>query len=176
MHFCTAHVAIGGDPRNIMYRDEFSPVSWPELEVLRVIHGDDAVTGITVFADVRQTARAERERLAMKYSDEPLAEIWGGRNAPTELNAAGIKLKEDIIWMNPLSGQMEKTTAKGSEPYTPPPETRSAAEIVGQYAVRDAATEAESGIYSEEPEEESAPVEEEEDPTKEIGPRKIMKK
>ena len=35
MHFCTANIAIGGDTRNIMNRDEFAPVSWPEVEVLR---------------------------------------------------------------------------------------------------------------------------------------------
>jgi len=140
MHFCTVHVAIGGDQRNIMYRDPFAPVSWPEVEVLRTIHGDDAIGEIIPFVDVKQTPKAERDRLAMKYPEEILASIWGGRSAPTELKAPGVTQKADTVWMNPLSGLMEKTTATGSEPYTPPFEKRTAAEIVGNYAVREAAS------------------------------------
>ena len=168
MHFCTGHIAIGGDNRNIMYRDEFAPISWPEVYVLREIHGGDAVTEIIPFVDVKQTARAERERLSMKYSDEVLAKLWGGKNPPQELNAEGAKPKKDVVWLNPLSGQTEKTTEKGSEPYTIPPEKRTVAEIVGNYAVRDDAAAAEAPhkeMYSDDDYPEEAPVPVEEDPT-----------
>lgn len=163
MHFCTAYINIGGDNRNIMYRDEFSPISWPEVLVLREIHGSDAVGEVIPFVEVKQTPRDERQRLLMKYPEEVLGAIWGGKNAPSELSAAGVKQRPDIVWMNPLSGQTEKTTTKGSEPYTIPPEKRTVAEIVGNYAVRDdaAAREKESEYYVDEPEEAPAPVEDE---------------
>ena len=138
MHFCTGHVAIGGDTRNIMYRDEFDPVSWPEIEVLREIHGFDAVTDVKPFVDVNQSPRAERDRLAMKYGDEVLATRWGGKNPPTELVAPRATIKPDVVWKNPLSRQTEKTTANGSHPYTIPAEARPIAEVVGNYALREA--------------------------------------
>ena len=170
MHFCTAHIAIGGDNRNIMYRDEFAPISWPEVYVLREIHGGNAVTEIRPFANVRQSARAERERLSMKYGDEVLGVLWGGKNPPPELDAEGVKPKKDIVWMNPLSGQTEKTTDKGSsEPYTIPPEERTVAEVVGNYAVRDDAVAQEekphSEMYSDDDYPEDVPVPVEENPT-----------
>jgi len=72
----------------------------------------------------------------MKYGEEVLATRWGGKNPPTELNAAGAKPRPGIVWLNPLSGLTEKTTVEGSEPYTIPPEKRPVAEIVGNYAIR----------------------------------------
>jgi hypothetical protein len=129
--------------RNIATRDAFAPVSWPEVHVLREVHGAEAIMDVEPFVDVKQTAKAERERLSMKYGDEVLAQLWGGKNAPPELVASGARLKPDVVWLNPLSGQMEKTTAKGSEPYTPPPEERKVAEVVGDYAVREAEAETE---------------------------------
>jgi len=179
MHFCTAHISIGGDPRNIMYRDQFSPVSWPEVEVLREIHGHDAVSEIIPFTVVNQTARDERQRLASKYGDEVLATRWGGKNPPTELDAPGVRIKPEIIWQNPLSGQTEKTTTTGSEPYTIPPETRPVAEIVGNYAVRDDAVKTEARgtgneMYSDDDYPEVIPIVEE-DPTAPKLPSKTKK-
>lgn len=146
MHFCTAHVAIGGDNRNVMYRDEFAPVSWPEVEVLREVHGPEAVTEVIPFVDVRQTARAERDRLVRRYGEEVMAARWGGKNSPDELKAAGARLRANVVWRNPLSNHIEITGPGGqdSSPYTIPEEQRTAVEVVGNYAVRDAAVVAEA--------------------------------
>ena len=155
MHFCTAHVAIGGDERNIMYRDEFAPVSWPEIDVLREIHGGASVTNVRPFVDVPQAARAERDRLAARYGDKALEDRWGGKNPPTELRAEGAKPRPGIVWLNPLSGRTEKTTETGSEPYTIPPEARPVAEIVGNYEVRQEETrpdEPKDEMYHDDPE------------------------
>ena len=169
MHFCTAHIAIGGDPRNIMYRDEFAPVSWPEVDVLREIHGGEAVTDVRPFVDVPQGARQERNRLAMKYGDEVLATRWGGKNPPTEMVAAGARMRPDTVWQNPLSGHTEKTTASGSEPYTIPPEARPIAEVVGNYAIRveeAKPTKPDDGYYHDDEEDLNPTVVEEEAPKK----------
>jgi hypothetical protein len=122
MHFCTAHIALGGDDRNILHRDEFSPVSWPEIEVIRVLHGDDSVTQIRPFVEVYQDPRAERNRLAGIYGDKPLEIRWGGRNAPTEMEAPRATLASDTYWFNPLSRQTERTgrDGKSSKPADPP--------------------------------------------------------
>jgi hypothetical protein len=115
MHFCTAKVSIGGDMQNVMARDFYSPVSWPEVEVLRYIHGDSAVDEIMPFVEVPQTGKAERERLRLIYGEEPLQALWGGRNTPGEMNAPQYKLKKGVQWFNPLSQDVETTEG------TPPP-------------------------------------------------------
>jgi hypothetical protein len=179
MHFCKANIAIGGDIRNIMNRSEYSPLSWPEIEVLREIHGAESINDVVPFVDVKQTAKAERERLAMMYGEAPLQARWGGKNAPDELTAPDAKLPSDVIWLNPLSGQLEKTGKGGktSEPYTPPPPEQTTAEIVGDYAVREAETEEVNDEYSEyEQPEEVAPVEEEDNPTVEPPKKAAPKK
>lgn len=142
MHFCTARVLIGGDTRNIMTRTEYHPVSWPEIEVIQTVHGVGSVEDVVPFVSVPQRPKAERERLASIYGDTPLQEIWGGKNAPAEMDAPQTaRLPSDVIWFNPLT-QMLEISGKdggGSRPLPPPApspegpiETRPAVEVVGQ--------------------------------------------
>lgn len=109
MHFCKANVAIGDDNNNIMVRSEFAPVSWPEVEILRIIHGSEAVTEVVPFARVNQTAKEERERLALIYGEGPCMQLWGGKNPPRELEAPDAKLPAGVTfsWKNPLTMAIE---------------------------------------------------------------------
>jgi hypothetical protein len=141
MHFCKANVQIGGDIRNVMYRNEFDPVSWPEVEILRAVHGNESVLDVEPFVAVEQRPRDERERLLFLYGEGPLRVVWGGRNAPDEMEAAGATLVADTLWFNPLSRKVENSGQDGSHsqplPSETPPsgsqfETRPAVEIVGQ--------------------------------------------
>ncbi len=103
MHFCTCAVRLGGDLRSVVVRDEFSPVSWPEIEVLRSIHGEDAIVDVKPFISVPQSSRAEKDRLALKYGFEKMEEIFPGRNPQMEMEAAGAKLPAQTpLWWNPL--------------------------------------------------------------------------
>ena len=89
MHFCTAHVAIGGDTRNIMYRDEFAPVSWPEVEVLRESTAATPSPKSIPFVDVQQTAACRAPAAADDLRRRgPGARVWGGKNPPPELERA----------------------------------------------------------------------------------------
>lgn len=117
MHFCTAKIAIGNDITSIMVRGPHSPVSWPEIEVLRYIHGESAIDDIEVIADVPQTGKAERARLQMIYGEAPLIALWGGRNTPGEMeNKEAKKIKKGLAWMNPITGIIE---ISGEEKATP---------------------------------------------------------
>jgi hypothetical protein len=116
MHFCTAHIAIGSDDRNTMVRGEYNPVSWPEIEILRLVHGEHAITEVVPFAEVRQDPKSERERLSEIYGAEHCANAWGGRSSPSEMNAPGVKLKAGIEWVNPLTYETEITGTDDAEP------------------------------------------------------------
>lgn len=103
MHFVTCSVRLSGDLRSVVVRDTFAPVSWPEVEILRAIHGDDAIVDVKPFASVEQTPKAEKERLALKYGGETVENIFPGRNPQMEMEAKGAKLPEQTpLWWNPL--------------------------------------------------------------------------
>ena len=108
MHFCTAMVMVAGDKDQIVFKDKFNPVSWPEIELLRVIHGDDAVSEVKPFVRVDQRPRDERTRLILKYGKPYVDECFPGRGGDivTEAAEAGIAYGE--TWKNPLT-QLEET-------------------------------------------------------------------
>lgn len=69
MQIATITLMLGGDAGNTVQKFDVTP---SEIAVLRVIHGDDAVTEIFPTGDVTRTNRAERQRLMERY----------GRNQP----------------------------------------------------------------------------------------------
>lgn len=64
MQIANILIAVGGDSGNTVPRYEVTP---SEVAVLRVIHGEDAVTEVQITGDVKRVSRAERERLAVIY-------------------------------------------------------------------------------------------------------------
>jgi hypothetical protein len=69
MQIATITLMLGGDAGNTIQKFDVTP---SEIAVLRVIHGDDAVTEIQPTGNVTRTNRAERQRLTERY----------GRNQP----------------------------------------------------------------------------------------------
>jgi hypothetical protein len=121
MHFCTAYVAIAGDKDQIVCRNFFNPVSWPEIEVLRFIHGDDAVTEVQPFVYVERAERAERERLILLYGGEPIAACLGARNARIDMDAPEADIAYGSVWKNPLT-QLEETIEAAPTPAVDEPD------------------------------------------------------
>lgn len=64
MQTANCMVAIGGDVGNTVPKYGVTP---SEVAVLRVIHGNEAVTDIDVNGSVSRTNRAERDRLSSHY-------------------------------------------------------------------------------------------------------------
>src|SRR5262245_36128507 len=120
MHFCTVQIAIAGDIQQVMHRNQYDPVSWPELDVLRFVHGEDAVTSIKVIARVDQDQRDERERLTLMYGRQPIEACFGARNARIELEATDVKLEDGFEWKNPITNQLETVGQPPPEPELPP--------------------------------------------------------
>lgn len=120
--FCSALVRLAGDLGHVVPRDNFSPVSWPEIDVLRFIHGDDAIVEIKVIARVNQTAKQEKERLRLIYG--PVVEdVYPGKNPQMELDMPGAKAPDQgIVWRNPIDidpadkGIVEPVIAKQEKP------------------------------------------------------------
>lgn len=109
MHFCTALVQIAGDRDQTVFRDMYAPISWPEVEVLRVIHGDEAVSEVKPFVRVEQKPRVERERLALRYGKDYVDAAFGqGRGDNILVDAPEADIAYGATWKNPLT-QLEET-------------------------------------------------------------------
>lgn len=108
MHFCTAMVMVAGDKDQIVYRDEFNPISWPEVELLRSIHGDDAVYQVKPFVRVDQNPREERTRLVLRYGKPYVDECFPGRGGNIVVDAPEADIALGEVWKNPLT-QLEET-------------------------------------------------------------------
>ena len=111
MHFVTCNVALNGGLLTVVPRTPLRPVSWPEVEVLRHLHGDDAVRDVKPFVSVQQSAKAEKERLKLIYG-RVIEDIFPGKNPQMELEAPKAKLPaKPPFWRNPIIGSDEEEQA-----------------------------------------------------------------
>jgi hypothetical protein len=110
MHFCKAYIAIGGDREQVYYADQHAPISWPEVQIIQFVHGDDAIDRIEPFVSVPQTPRDERQRLAEKYGEDHVAAVFP-RSGPAEMEAPQAYTPGGVTWKNPITGGLEITEA-----------------------------------------------------------------
>ena len=84
-------------------------------ELLRHIHGDDAVLDLTPFVQVAQSQRDERSRLVLRYGREYVDMAFGqGRGNAIEMEAGEADILHGKTWKNPLT-QLEETIPDASE-------------------------------------------------------------
>lgn len=115
MHFCTAYIALAGDEQQVAYRGPFDPISWPEVEVLRQVHGDEAVRNVKPFVFVEQDARAEQQRLLLIYGTVVTDAVYRGRKPVIEMDAAEMDILEPgAVWMNPITREVKLVDAEAT--------------------------------------------------------------
>lgn len=111
MQFVTCTVSLDGGLLMLVPRDTYNPVSWPEVEVLRQIHGDDAVRDVKPFVSVKQSPRAEKERLMLIYG-RIVDDIFPGKNPNMEMESPKSKLPPKTpAWRNPIIDSVEEEPA-----------------------------------------------------------------
>jgi hypothetical protein len=106
MHFVSCKIKLAGDVRSEVVRDAFDPVSYPEIEVIRFIHGETSVSDVKIVADAQQSAREEKERLALKYGVQILEAVFPGKNPQMELKIPGVTPNAEQVWRNPLDKEI----------------------------------------------------------------------
>jgi len=79
LDMCVARIRPSGSHLTEVVRGEFSPVSYPEVELLRHLHGDDSVTGVAVCGSEDRTQSEERERLRLRYGARAMDDVYPGR-------------------------------------------------------------------------------------------------
>ena len=88
MQIVKCNLLLGGDRNHVLKKE----VTVPELEVLRTLHGDDAVTDIEVVTNRDVNHAEERERLRRTFK----------KNIPAA-DASGRKNVVDVVFSNPRS-------------------------------------------------------------------------
>ena len=71
-------VALGGDMDNIVARHRGRPIAYPELAVLRHIHGDDAVFDVAVVGSCDMPLDEMLARLRTTYDPEYVKAVYPG--------------------------------------------------------------------------------------------------
>ena len=105
MELFTCEVNLGGDMKNTVV---MNLVTAPELEVLRRVHGHDAVWGITRTGDADHSDNdVERETLQLKYGHEIVNGIFGPYGQlPEKLSELKIPVEQIV------SNDLPSVTAK----------------------------------------------------------------
>lgn len=79
MHWCTCKLNLAGQGFTHIWFDATNPVSWPEAQVLMLIHGQENVYDIKPISIVEADVASEKERLMIKYSYKPVEHSFPGR-------------------------------------------------------------------------------------------------
>lgn len=106
MHFVTCKIALNEENSTLVARDEFRPVSWPELEVIRFLHGEGSVIDPKPFVSVQSSAKDEKERLGLIYGRDTVDFVFPGKVPSMEMDAPGVKAFTKVTWKNPISGEL----------------------------------------------------------------------
>ena len=78
-HIVTCRIQVGGDPGTIVVRGESRPVLYPEIPILRHLHGDTNVFDVEVCGLVpRSAGSVEKNRMATVYGREAVEHVYPG--------------------------------------------------------------------------------------------------
>jgi hypothetical protein len=83
MHWCTCRVNLSGQTHYIVVFDKSQPVSWPEVQVLMALHGEENIFDIKPALISDTDVRREKERLGAKYG-KIVEQVFPGLNPRME--------------------------------------------------------------------------------------------
>ncbi len=116
MQICNCTVAIGGEAGMTVLKER---VTVPELAILRVIHGEDAVRNIEVIADESVDSADERSRLGSLYKapENVVRDTFGAAGAlPKTLDDAGIS--DEFVISKTVAATKRKAKASAAQEMT----------------------------------------------------------
>ena len=99
----SADIALGGDILNVVARHAGIPVTYPELLILRYVHGEGAVTNVFDVGWVEREDADERQRLKETYGEKARDKLFPGAASPLPLGdnryrprVKGTKINPDL--------------------------------------------------------------------------------
>jgi hypothetical protein len=91
MHYCTCRINLAGQGFHIIDILATEPMSWPEIQLMMAMHGDENVYGITPIATAESSPADEKRRLSGKYRGQLalIERVYPGRIPQMELLVPG---------------------------------------------------------------------------------------
>lgn len=89
IHLCGCRINLAGQNCHIVNYDKFNPLSWPEVQVLQQLHGDENVMDIVPVSIGEATPGREKERLVAMYGSRVVETCFPGRNFRMQLLMTG---------------------------------------------------------------------------------------
>jgi hypothetical protein len=78
-HIVTCRIQVGGDPGTIVVRGKSRPVPYPEIALLRHLHGDTNVFDVEVCGLIpRSAGSVEKNRMATVYGKPAVEHVYPG--------------------------------------------------------------------------------------------------
>jgi hypothetical protein len=89
IQYCTCRVNLSGQNCHIVEYTQFNPVTWPEVQVMMALHGEENIMNImpVSIADVYPTN--EKERLVALYGRRVVEAVFPGRAFRMDLMMTG---------------------------------------------------------------------------------------
>jgi hypothetical protein len=92
-HYCTCRINLSGQNCHIITYDQHNAVSWPEVQVLMALHGDENVMDIMPISIGEVWVGQEKDRLIGLYGRRVVEACFPGRTPRMELMMTG---EEDL--------------------------------------------------------------------------------
>lgn len=79
VHYCRCRINLAGQNCHIVVYDEHNPLTWPEVQVLMQLHGDENVTDVMPIKLGDVVPVHEKERLISQYGYRVVETVFPGR-------------------------------------------------------------------------------------------------
>ena len=80
IQYCRCKINLAGQNCHTVYFTEYNPVTWPEVQVLMLLHGEENVMDIVPVGIGETYPTAEKNRLAVLYGAKPVEACFPGRS------------------------------------------------------------------------------------------------
>lgn len=89
VHYCTCRINLSGQNCHTVYYDQFNAVSWPEVQILMALHGEENVMDVVPISIGEVWVGQEKERLISLYGKRVVEAVFPGRTPRMELLMTG---------------------------------------------------------------------------------------
>lgn len=96
MHWCTCRINLSGQNLHIVVIGPHNPISWPEVQVLSLLHGEDNIHDLKPCGVADVNPSDEKRRLWARYG-KVVEQVFPGRVFRMELTMPGEGLEQKRV-------------------------------------------------------------------------------
>jgi hypothetical protein len=122
MQLLSCRIAVAGDDLNVVVREHDTAVTYPELLVIKALHGSESVREVEDVGDVDRSPEEERDRLKSIYGNEIVRQVFPGEHQPVPTQDTRMRAA-NTVFDAPDDKAEDKPEDKASED-KPAPKTK----------------------------------------------------